>query len=97
MSRRSLFTSTALSLLLLACGGNQGQGDGDGGAGGSGGDGGNGEFGDIDASPGLEACKKIDLVFAVDPSGSMSEELASMSNEVFPAFATALRDVGGGL
>ncbi|MCP4447874.1 MAG: hypothetical protein GY811_21440 [Myxococcales bacterium] len=41
--------------------------------------------------------RKIDLVFSVDPSSSMTEELAAMSADVFPAFATALRDIGGGL
>ena len=82
---------------LAACGSSDAAGDGDGGGGGGGngdGGGGNGEF--IDAAV-PQSCKKIDLVFSVDPSGSMSQELAAMSSDVFPAFATALRTVGDGL
>lgn len=70
-------------------GGSGDNGDGDGGGNGNG----NGDGGGQSAA----ACKKIDLVFSVDPSGSMSEELGAMSGDVFPAFATALRDIGGGL
>lgn len=44
------------------------------------------------------ACKKLDVVFTVDPSGSMEQELAAMSSDVFPSFANALKnEVGGGL
>jgi hypothetical protein len=46
--------------------------------------------------PGL-TCKKVDLVISVDNSGSMSEEKSAMANDVFPAFARALKLVGGGL
>ena len=42
-------------------------------------------------------CKKVDLVFSVDNSGSMSEEKDAMANTVFPAFANALLNVGNGL
>lgn len=56
------------------------------------------EFGPDGApNPDVTACKKIDLVFSVDPSRSMAEELEEMSETVFPQFAAALRDVGGGL
>ena len=89
-----------MALLLgaaTACGSSGAAGDGGtGGDGDGGGDGGGGEF-DGDGSLPSSACKKIDLVFSVDPSGSMTEELAAMSGDVFPAFATALRDIGGGL
>jgi hypothetical protein len=44
-----------------------------------------------------DSCKKIDLVFSVDPSGSMDEELESMATVVFPAFAEALLGVGDDL
>ncbi len=46
---------------------------------------------------GRTACKKVDLVISVDNSSSMKEEKQAMSNTVFPAFAQALRKVGGGL
>jgi hypothetical protein len=81
-----------------ACG-DDGGGDGDGGGvdGGNGnGDGGAGGNGDGGAGN-AEGCKLVDLVFAVDGSGSMTEELIAMSSDVFPAFATSLRQVGGGL
>ncbi len=42
-------------------------------------------------------CRKIDVVISVDNSGSMKEEKADMRNVVFPALATALKKVGGGL
>ncbi|MDX2023158.1 MAG: hypothetical protein SF187_23190 [Deltaproteobacteria bacterium] len=42
-------------------------------------------------------CRKVDLVFAVDNSSSMQEEKKALASDVFPKFAKALRDVGGGL
>jgi hypothetical protein len=60
----------------------------------SGGNGGNGAAG---GSPAASTCKRVDLVFSVDNSGSMSEEKQAMAIEVFPAFARALEQVGGGL
>lgn len=42
-------------------------------------------------------CKKVDLVFTVDNSSSMTEEREALARDVFPAFAKALRNVGGGL
>lgn len=85
------------SALVFACGdpgsisdnGGNGNGNGDGG--------GNGEFGDGGGELPPEACRKIDLVFSVDPSGSMSEELDAMKSVVFPQFAEALIDVGDGI
>lgn len=44
-----------------------------------------------------QACKRVDLVIAVDDSGSMTEEMQAMRSQVFPAFATALLKIGGGL
>lgn len=103
---RSVYALALSSILagggLAACGGGAGDDGGAGGGdgGGSGGDGGpvpcTGEF-CPDASTGNDNCKKVDLVFAVDNSSSMSEEKAALSNDVFPAFATALLTVGGGL
>jgi len=50
-----------------------------------------------DLLPGA-ACRHIDLLISVDPSGSMGEELEAMRADVFPAFASALlAEVGGGL
>lgn len=46
---------------------------------------------------GSGACKKIDVVISVDNSSSMSEEKKAMRDTVFPAFARALQNVGGGL
>lgn len=90
----SLLLAVALGLFGCGDGGGGDGGDGDGGANSGRDGGGNNEFGD-GGSP--TSCKKVDLVFAVDPSGSMTDELMAMSSDVFPAFATALRGVGGGL
>ena len=46
---------------------------------------------------GALACKHVDLVFAVDDSGSMREEMDSMRNTIFPAFARQLITIGAGL
>lgn len=46
---------------------------------------------------GDEACKKIDVVFSVDDSGSMTEEKDAIANTVFPAFAQELINVADGL
>jgi hypothetical protein len=80
---------------LSACGDDGGDaGGGDGGAGG-GVDGGPGEFGD--GGNANEACRHLDLVISVDPSGSMGDELEAMRDDVFPAFATRLPQISGGL
>ena len=51
-----------------------------------------------DGSLNPTACRKLDVVFTVDPSGSMQQELEAMSEDVFPSFANALKnEVGGGL
>lgn len=98
--RKLVLLSLVLGLAIfgIGCGddggGGGGNGDGDGGAGN--GDGGNGNNEFVDANE-IGGCKLVDLVFAVDGSGSMTEELAAMSTDVFPNFATALRGVGGGL
>ncbi|MDP6943910.1 MAG: hypothetical protein QF464_07130 [Myxococcota bacterium] len=39
----------------------------------------------------MEACQRVDIVFAVDDSGSMQEEMDEMRNTIFPAFADSLR------
>ena len=93
-------------LLLLtapACGddslGNGGQGGGSG-TGNSGFGGGGNEFniGGSGGGPGGSAgCKRGELAFADDNSSSMSEEKEAMASDVFPAFATALLAIGGGL
>jgi len=98
-----------LATLTLACGDDGGSGDGDDGgdpgsdAGtddgddGADDDGGDDDGGD-DGDGGNEfACKHIDLLFAVDPSGSMAEEMTAMGSEIFPAFATSLLGISQGL
>jgi len=42
-------------------------------------------------------CQKVDVVFSVDNSGSMQEEIAEMQGAVFDAFPDALLAVNGGL
>lgn len=50
-----------------------------------------------DGKPGeLQACKHVDIVISLDDSMSMREERDSMRNVVFPAFASALEQVGNG-
>lgn len=101
-------TALPLGLMLLlvapACAddnlGNGGAGGGDG-TGNSGFGGGGNEF-NIGGSgggtgPGGSGCKRVDLVFSVDNSSSMSEEKEAMASDVFPGFATALLGVGDGL
>ncbi len=47
--------------------------------------------------PIAEACKHIDVVIAVDNSGSMNEEKSALRDEAFPGFAMALLNVAGGI
>lgn len=47
--------------------------------------------------PSAEACKHIDVVIAVDDSGSMKEERDAIAKDVFPAFAKELLAVSGGI
>lgn len=49
-----------------------------------------------DAAP-PSACRLVDMIIAVDPSGSMTEELVAIRDIVFPAFAQRLPQVGMGL
>jgi hypothetical protein len=44
-----------------------------------------------------EACRHIDLVIAVDNSGSMQQEKQELRDIAFPGFAQALIDVAGGI
>lgn len=44
-----------------------------------------------------EYCKHIDVVIAVDNSGSMQEEKAALRDIAFPGFAQALKNVAGGI
>jgi len=98
-----------LATLSLACGDDGGSGDGDGGdassdagSGDGGGDDGGDDDGDGDDGGGGDggnefACRHIDLLFAVDPSGSMTEEMTAMGSEIFPAFASSLLGISQGL
>jgi len=87
-----------LALLLGGCGvGDTRAGDDDdetSGGGGSGPGGGNDEF--VDGGL-MAACRQVDVIIAVDGSGSMSEELVAMRDDVFPAFAQRLASIGQGL
>lgn len=82
-------------VLTLGCGGgltdNSGNGDGDGNGDGNG-DGTGGGNGESFAS-----CKHVDVVIAVDNSGSMREEKDALRDIAFPGFASALINVAGGL
>lgn len=44
-----------------------------------------------------EGCKRVDVVIAIDNSGSMQEEIAALSGPVFDSFPQTLLDVGNGL
>jgi hypothetical protein len=49
---------------------------------------------------GSEACKHLDIVISVDPSGSMDEEMTAMGSEIFGGpngFANALLNISGGI
>jgi len=84
----------ACALFLAACGvsgddGSIGGGAGsDGGAGGGGGGGGGDEF--VDAAP-PEVCSKMDILFVIDDSGSMSEEQGNLGQN-FPQFVNVLNE-----
>jgi hypothetical protein len=103
MSKMTASTGSVLASIIVAtlaaCGGTSQTGDGDGG--GDAVDGGqNGcttpEF-CPDADPSASACRHVDLIFAVDNSGSMSEEKAAIAGTVFPAFANRLLSIGQGI
>ena len=76
-------------VFAVGCGSSVGDGNGDGDGNGNGGGGGSGES--------FASCKHIDVVIAVDNSGSMSEEKADLRDIAFPGFASALLNVAGGL
>lgn len=82
-----------IALLAIGCGGglddNSGEGGGGGNGNGNGSGNGNGES--------FAACKHVDVVIAVDNSGSMSEEKSALRDIAFPGFASALMNVAGGL
>lgn len=44
-----------------------------------------------------EACRKVDVIFAIDNSGSMAEEIAALTGPVFDSFPAALLQVGNGI
>ncbi|MEZ4400772.1 MAG: hypothetical protein R3B06_12175 [Kofleriaceae bacterium] len=89
--RTSLVTTFApLLCLCLACGPSLGSGGDD--------DDVTGDAGAIDAGPGgpdatdppvNEECRKMDLIFVIDDSGSMEEEQSNLASN-FPMFATLL-------
>lgn len=87
--------SIALGLALLGCG-DTATGGGDGDGGGTGDGGGDGDGG-ATSDGGRAVCDKVDILFSIDPSSSMSEELAALRDQVFPAMATELLTVGEGL
>lgn len=78
-------------VFLAGCGASV---DDQGGGGGGNGGGGNGGGGSGES---FAACKHVDVVIAVDNSGSMQEEKAALRDIAFPGFASALINVAGGL
>ena len=52
---------------------------------------------DSDGGDNLAACKKVDLLISIDPSGSMSEELDALRDPVFPLLADRLLSIADGL
>jgi hypothetical protein len=100
---RSIATlGTVAALALAGCGG---EGEGGGGLvvrpdGGGDGDAIGPPLGDGIVTPpgGSDAgqgCEHLDVLFALDNSGSMSEEKSAMANQVFPAFAEQLLGTAG--
>jgi hypothetical protein len=75
--------------LIAGCGSNPGDGSGDDDGNGSGSGSGSGEI--------AEACKHVDVVIAVDNSGSMQQEKQELRDIAFPGFASALIDIAGGI
>lgn len=47
--------------------------------------------------PAGEGCRKVDVILAVDNSGSMSEEHAALQGPVFDSFPQALLDINNGI
>lgn len=59
---------------------------------------GGGESGEGSAEGGMgDACKKVDVILAVDNSGSMQEELDALRGPVFDSLPMQLLDVGNGI
>lgn len=50
-----------------------------------------------DLPPTEDGCQKVDVIFAVDNSGSMSEEHAALRGPVFDSFPQALLDINNGI
>jgi hypothetical protein len=98
MTSPKWLVSIILASALAACGGGSGSGD-DGGADDDASDGGQGCRGEFcpDAAFVPSSCKRVDLIFAVDNSGSMQEEKAALVSQVFPGFASRLLTIGAGL
>jgi hypothetical protein len=48
---------------------------------------------DADTDADAESCRHVDVVIAIDPSSSMTEELVAMREDVFPAFAERLATI----
>lgn len=111
----ALVFAVLLAPWALGCGDDGGSGNdggdtgdsGDDGAGDGGADGGDdsGDSGDSGDDGGGDggasfACKHLDVVIAVDPSGSMTQEMTAMADEVFGGangFARALLDISQGV
>lgn len=99
MNRKACYAALLASLVVVAgCGGSEG--DSADGAPGKGGEkDGTGLFGDDGPSDDPSAtglgCAHVDVVFALDNSGSMGEERSSMRDVVFPSFAEALLGIEG--
>jgi hypothetical protein len=107
------FFALLLGPWAVGCGDDGGSGNDGEDSGGDAGNDGSGDAGDDDADddaddaddndgsgdggPSGFACKHLDLLFVVDPSGSMTDEMEAMGSEIFPAFAGALLTISEGV
>jgi hypothetical protein len=60
-------------------------------------DGSSEEYSDDNENQHASGCKRVDVLMAVDDSGSMRPKMQAISELVFPSFAAKLSEVGGGL
>ena len=86
--RKTMRALLLVCVLAVGCGGTVEDPSGDG----SGNGNGSGNGGENFAS-----CKHVDVVIAVDNSGSMQEEKQQLRDIAFPGFASALKNIAGGL
>lgn len=84
-------------MALCVCGCGVTLGEAPSGSEGDGGGGGGGGKGDDDGGEVTSWCKQIDIVFAIDNTDGSTEKEQQALRDEFPAFASKLLDMGGGL